>query len=401
MKLLLPVALLFAVFLNTDSIQGAELELKPHDKIVLIGNTFVERMQHANHFETLLHARFPKHELVVRNLGWSADELKLRPRSKDFNDHGHTLADHKPDVIIACFGFNESFAGPDGLEKYKNDLRSELKTWTTTKYNGKQPPRILIVSPIANENLPHRKMLIGTLNNKNLELYTNATKEVAKELKVGFLDIFRPSLRMMNAKQSAMTFNGVHLTDDGYKRLAPIMMDRIFGKTNKKSKINMKRLRAEVAEKSLQHWYDYRAVNGYYIYGGRKEPFGVNNFPAEFAKLRKMVANRDRQVWAVAQGKNVPKTIDDSNTGDFADIKTNITFDIKMSSAEEAKKAFKLPEGYEINLFASEQEFPELENPCKMTFDGKGRLWVCTMSTYPMYLPGQPVHDKILIFEDT
>ena len=36
-----------------------------------------------------------------------------------------------------------------------------------------------------------------------------------------------------------------------------------------------------------------------------------------------------------------------------------------------------------------------------MTFDAKGRLWVTTMPSYPMYLPGQKPNDKVLIFEDT
>jgi hypothetical protein len=36
-----------------------------------------------------------------------------------------------------------------------------------------------------------------------------------------------------------------------------------------------------------------------------------------------------------------------------------------------------------------------------MSFDTKGRLWVCTMPSYPMYLPGTPVNDQLLILEDT
>ena len=67
------------------------LELHKGDRIILIGNTFAERMQYYGHFETLLHARFPEHELVMHNLGYSADELALRPRQAHFNDHGHTL----------------------------------------------------------------------------------------------------------------------------------------------------------------------------------------------------------------------------------------------------------------------------------------------------------------------
>src|SRR5439155_23453044 len=123
--------------------------------------TFDERMQYFGHFETLLHARFPEHELVVRNLGWSADELTvqarpkdnadeigLRPRSANFKDHGHTLFDHKPDVVIACFGFNESFAGPAVLKKFEADVESFIRKITSTNYNGKDPPRLAMVSLI-------------------------------------------------------------------------------------------------------------------------------------------------------------------------------------------------------------------------------------------------------------
>ena len=37
----------------------------------------------------------------------------------------------------------------------------------------------------------------------------------------------------------------------------------------------------------------------------------------------------------------------------------------------------------------------------QFTFDAKGRLWVTTMPSYPQYLPGTPVNDKMLILEDT
>src|SRR3954452_17311931 len=87
-----------------------KLELRKGDRIILIGNTLAERMQYFGNWETLLHSRFPDKELVVRDLGWSADELTLRPRSQNYKDHGHELKDEKPDVIVAVFGFNESFA---------------------------------------------------------------------------------------------------------------------------------------------------------------------------------------------------------------------------------------------------------------------------------------------------
>lgn len=175
--------------------RAAELELQKGDRIVLIGNTLAERMQHFGHFETLLHSRFPQHELAVRNLGWSADELTLRPRSKDFRDHGHTLADHNPQVVLAFFGFNESFAGPDGVAKFEKDLEGFLKTpqaideyssarsnWDKTS-DAKNAPapikdlrQIVLVSPIAHENLKRHGLPDGKQNNENLKLYTEAMK---------------------------------------------------------------------------------------------------------------------------------------------------------------------------------------------------------------------------------
>ena len=64
-------------------------------------------------------------------------------------------------------------------------------------------------------------------------------------------------------------------------------------------------------------------------------------------------------------------------------------------------KKFKLPEGYEINLFATEEDFPELANPVALNFDSKGRMWVSTMPSYPHWKPKTKLEDKLLILTDT
>ncbi len=57
--------------------------------------------------------------------------------------------------------------------------------------------------------------------------------------------------------------------------------------------------------------------------------------------------------------------------------------------------------GYEVNLFASEEQFPDLAKPLAMTFDAQGRLWVLTSPTYPHVLPGETPGDKLVILDDT
>ncbi|WP_224994319.1 PVC-type heme-binding CxxCH protein [Cesiribacter sp. SM1] len=64
---------------------------------------------------------------------------------------------------------------------------------------------------------------------------------------------------------------------------------------------------------------------------------------------------------------------------------------------EEERLGFKLPEGFEIELFASE---PEIGKPINISFDAKGRMWVTQSYEYPFPAEGQG-KDKITILEDT
>ena len=71
-------------------------------------------------------------------------------------------------------------------------------------------------------------------------------------------------------------------------------------------------------------------------------------------------------------------------TGSFAYAQNGLR-DIPDTSVEAQLKAFKLPEGAKINLFASE---PLIEKPLHMNWDAKGRLWVVGSSMYPQIEPG-------------
>ena len=65
---------------------------------------------------------------------------------------------------------------------------------------------------------------------------------------------------------------------------------------------------------------------------------------------------------------------------------------------ESERRALKLAEGFEINLFASE---PMIDKPIQMAWDAAGRLWVAATTTYPQLKPHQRPKDKIIILEDT
>lgn len=72
--------------------------------------------------------------------------------------------------------------------------------------------------------------------------------------------------------------------------------------------------------------------------------------------------------------------------------------DIPNPAPDAEQAAFVIPEGFEINLWASE---PLLRKPVQMNWDAQGRLWVVSSSTYPQIKPGDDVVDQVVVLEDT
>ncbi len=406
----------FLIISSALTTQAAPLELKKGDHISIIGNTLAERMQHHGWLETLISARFRQHDLSFRNLGFSGDELTLRLRSASFGTPDEWLTKTKADVIFAFFGYNESFAGQAGLEKFKSDLTNLVQGTLKQKYNGASAPRLVLFSPIAHENLKDPNLPEGRENNERIKLYTAAMAEVAKANGVTFVDLFTTSQDLYAKAQRPLTINGIHLTEEGDKQIAAAIDAVLFGDHGRaKPQAALEKVRAAVLDRNFYWFNRYRTVDGYSIFGGRADlkftEMGSNkiNTNREVAQremqiLDVMTANRDKAVWAAARGEKY--NVDDSNTPSFVEIKTNKPGSLPDGkhlylSGEEAIAKMKLGKNLKITLFASEEQFPDLANPVQMAWDTKGRLWVAVMPSYPHWKPKEEMNDKILIFEDT
>ena len=68
-------------------------------------------------------------------------------------------------------------------------------------------------------------------------------------------------------------------------------------------------------------------------------------------------------------------------------------------SPGEQRVGFKVPPGFEVNLFASEAD--GVVNPIQIRWDERGRLWVAGSKVYPQLRPGEEPDDEIVILEDT
>jgi putative heme-binding domain-containing protein len=395
-----------------DQVNPEPIEIQPGNHICIIGNTLADRMQHDGWLETLLQSRFPQHKLVFRNLGFAADELTTRLRSEGFGSPDDWLSFHKADIVFAFFGYNESFAGATGLERFKKDLEDFIKHTLGQKYNGKSAPRLVLFSPIAHENLHDRNLPNGSDNNQRLEPYTKAMAQVAQAQHVLFVDLYHPTRTLYAESSEPLTINGIHLNARGNRLLAQVI-DRALSPGEpepKRETFALEKVRQAVLDKNFYWFYRYRTVDGYNVYGGRsyeKYAEGQTNrvvMQREMQVLDVMTANRDRRVWAAAQGQDFQ--VDDSNTPPFIPTKTNFPGPGPDGThifldGEEAIKKMTVAKGMKITLFASEKEFPELAKPVQMAFDAKGRLWVAAFPTYPHWKPKEEMNDKLLIFEDT
>ena len=410
--------LLAAAILTTTSLHAADrLELQKGDHIALIGNSLADRMQHHGSLETLLVAKFPQHDLVFRNLAAATDEVATWHRSENFGSRDQWLTKTKADVIFAFYGFNESFKGDAGLDKFKADLDKFLKDAKTKNYSGKGAPRVVLFSPIANEKLNDPNMPDPSANNANLQKYTAAMAAVAKAHDVQFVDVFTIASKLGGKKQP-LTFNTFMLTEAGDKTLAPEIFRALVGESAPSGKLD--KLRAAINEKNVEWHARYRTVDGYNVYGGRsglafkggepkflsdkrdaEAPY-VSNYKVmqeEMSQRDVKTANRDQRVWAVAKGGDLK--VKDDNLPPVTKVEPNRNDTKPFLSGEETIQHIKVPKGMKLQLFADEKQFPELVSPVQMAFDTKGKLWVAAWPSYPELRPTDTVFDKLLVFEDT
>ncbi len=465
--LIVSAASFFLVSVASDSRvskadEPAKLTLEKGDHICIVGNTLAERMQHFGWLETLIHARFPEHELVFRNLGYSGDEVagytdqpdrNRRMRSMDFGTADQWLAGSAPvpqpgklskrddgkvwsnrfehtntksDVIFAFFGYNESFTGEAGLPQFKKDLEAFVKHSLSQKYNGKSPPRLVLFSPIAHQFHRDRNLPDGRENNTRLEAYSNAIAEVAKAHRIPFVNVFRPTNlwvwtdrgpRPLSANSRPLTTNGIHLNEQGDLLVARVIDESLFGvRRTTGDPAALQKLRAAVNDKNFYWFNRHRVTDGYSTYGDRaflkfsEGPGGygdgLSNYSVgqrELEVLDVLTANRDKVVWAAAQGKELKP--DDSNIPEFIPVVSNKPGPLtggkhEFLSGEAEIAKMEIAKGIKVNLFADETMFPELVNPVQMAFDTRGRLWVAAWQTYPHWKPTEPMNDKLLILED-
>ena len=206
------------------------LDIVDGDRVLLLGDTLIEREQEYCHIELRLHERFKDRQFIVRNLGWSADTPRGTSRSsfdfrepeKVFTRLKDQIAQVKPTVVVLGYGMANSFDGLDAVGPFKSDM-AKLMDAIEQIAGGKDKVRFMVVSPIRHERMP-APLPDPTAHNKVLEAITAALRDLAKERNAWFTDLFR-DLRdgPAYAANHFFTDNGIHLSSYGYGQVADLV----------------------------------------------------------------------------------------------------------------------------------------------------------------------------------
>jgi lysophospholipase L1-like esterase len=329
----------------------APFEFKANDRVVFIGGALVERDIQYNYLETMLTVRAHGKGVTFRNVGWAGDTVWGESRAvfgtqKDgYNSLIKLVNETRPTVVFLSYGFNESYAGPEGLAHFEEGYNALLDNVLTpardaeyvaappaeaknrrdpkdvpagNKVLPREVPRVILISPIAFQPNDAPAAARNPKVNERVKLYADAIKKLAEKRGARYIDVFGD----FAAGGSGLTNDGLHLTDAGYRTYAA-SVEKCLGLKPAAWPFNaalggaydstaltrnpagsVEAVRTPIAAKNLQFFNKWRPQNETYLFLFRKHEQGRNakEIPefdpyieakeAEIAKIADDVAKR-------------------------------------------------------------------------------------------------------------
>lgn len=289
MNLKLLAGLLALVFASIASSQTTEatavpsqptvFEFQDGDRLILIGNTVLEREQRYGSFEPRLALALGETKVSVRNLAWSGDTVFGHARSYfgPPEEGLQRMATHlemlKPTVVILCYGSELAFERLGGLPEFLSGYRSLIEM-----IRAKSPGvRIIIATPPPLETLPPPLPDLA-MENKNLSSLRDALRKFAGMQNTFFVDWFELMGGLPKPGNTAklLTENGVHYTREGYEKLSAKLIQGLGLKMPDAPSPTLESLRQAVIAKDTLFFNRWRPHNETYLFGFRKHEQGQN-----------------------------------------------------------------------------------------------------------------------------
>ncbi len=377
-----------------------EIAWEDNDTVVFHGGSLVERLLESGELEAQLQLAFPDKKLRLRSLAWTGDEVGYRLRPEGYAEHLKTLLAAWPaNVAVLGYGSNESFAGAAGLADFRAHYEAHLRELSRLH----PAARFVLLSPLAVDPRSSPAGVDVPARNRQLGDYARVVAELARAHGAVFVDLFAPSADAFARSAEPLTAQGLHLNAAGGRVIGRLVAQVLAGAEGLPSfeTPRIADLARAAAQKHAANADLVRPKNGSLYYGVRKRP---EENTAELPRYHRLVELADGILHELAA----------KPAARFADFLSptlppmppgeSVTYRFPggtVKTSAEMQRDLVVADGYAVNLFASEEQFPELRCPVQMSFDARGRLWVVTMPSFPHTIPGEKPRDKILILEDT
>jgi len=359
--------------------------------IAFQGGTNMVRLQESGFLEAILAEAHLEKTPRFRNLSWEADTVFRqgsvieRWRKDGFGTRLEQLQRIGATIVFAQFGMTESMAGDAGLAEFTKAYHRLIDDYEQADL------QIVLISPIPFETPETALIPDVSHHNRALASYVAATRSIAADRGLTFIDLFH-HVQTRPLKQQ-LTRNGMHVTPAAQADVAQWITRKLGVKSTPIAELGS--LRDAIREKN-RLWHDYwRPANWKLLYGDdsrrqfTKASQGHVPFREEWKQLLPMIQTAEQRIWTVAAGREDPGNNRPSPEQLHGDEQANIG---------EELAAFDLPDGLQVNLFASEAE--GLTSPLAIRWDPAGRMYVTVTTTYPHVFPGDVPNDKIIVLED-
>jgi len=198
----------------TGAERRQDFYLEDGDRVVLVGNTLIERMRHFDHLETVLTAAHPGKRLTFRNIGWAGDTVDVQHRPVGFGTIEDQLQELDPTVVFVSYGGNEAFDGPDARDRFLEGYRNILRMI------GRFTDRVVVLTPVAHDPKASPAADVEA-HNEALAWFSEGIRGLAAEEGHWSVDLFSLFRNLAEDPNSpAYTSNGIHLNDYGDRMLA-------------------------------------------------------------------------------------------------------------------------------------------------------------------------------------
>lgn len=284
---------------------GSSWSLRDGDRVVFLGDTFVEREGERGFIETALVAAHPEASLTFRNLGWSGDTVWAESRgvfdqpAKGYERMLALVRELEPTILFVAYGRNESYQGEPGVAAFRTQLEKlcdDLRTAATAGRTGADVRLVLVT--------PHRfETADGDVRNASLATYSQAIRDVSTAKQAGLVDLFA-KLPTTAAKGEQVTENGVHLSDAGYAEAAKVFVAASGRGSSRDLTARSTDLRKHVVAKNTLFFHRWRPANETYIFLFRKHEQGNN--AVEIPQFDPLVEAAEEKVRTIAKGTISP-----------------------------------------------------------------------------------------------